>query len=79
MTRGGSNELCGVVLCRPLLQLDVLVNFGLLGTVFWQWWCMLGGTPPHDVFNLELYNIHVVSIMQSAFAGQYAHSRGAGD
>jgi hypothetical protein len=31
---------------------------------------MFAGTRPNDVFNLEVYNIHVVSIVQSAFAGQ---------
>lgn len=60
-----------------MLQLDVLVNFGLLGTVFWEYWCMFAGTSPNDVFNLEVYNIHVVSIVQSAFAGQHGHSNAA--
>lgn len=52
------------------VQLDVLVNFGLLATVLWEYWCMLAGCRPMDLFGLQQYNIHLESIVQSAFAGQ---------
>jgi hypothetical protein len=54
------------------VQLDVLVNFGLLATVLWEYWCMLAGCRSTDIFGLEQYDIHIESIVQSAFAGQYA-------
>ena len=64
----------GDVCCVDMfvVQLDVLVNFGLLGTVLWEYWCMFTGSSPADVFNLEQYDIHRMSIVQSAFAGQYS-------
>jgi hypothetical protein len=64
------------LLCIPLfvacvvLQLDVLVNFGLLGTVLWEYSCMIMGSRPDDAFNLEQYDIHLEAVVQSGFAGQ---------
>jgi hypothetical protein len=59
-----------------VVQLDVLVNFGLLGTVLWEYWCMLTGGRPDDAFNLEQYHVHLEAIVQSAFAGQSLHLSG---
>lgn len=57
--------------CDALLQLDVLVNFGLLGLLVWEYVCWLTGVPPIDVFGLKAIGISVENLVQAAFAGGY--------
>jgi hypothetical protein len=52
------------------VQLDVLVNFGMLAVVLWEFESILLPHKPVDVFGLEQYGIHIDTIVQSAFAGE---------
>uniref|UniRef100_A0A383WLY0 Ion transport domain-containing protein n=1 Tax=Tetradesmus obliquus TaxID=3088 RepID=A0A383WLY0_TETOB len=56
------------VLLLVIYQLDVLVNFGLLGLLVWEYVCWLTGVPPIDVFGLRQYGISVENLVQAAFA-----------
>ncbi|WIA32447.1 hypothetical protein OEZ86_003269 [Tetradesmus obliquus] len=49
-------------------KLDVLVNFGLLGLLVWEYVCWLTGVPPIDVFGLKVIGISVENLVQAAFA-----------
>lgn len=52
------------------MQLDALVNFGMLALVIWEYLVKFAGMQPMDVYNLGQYGIQMESIVQSAFAGE---------
>jgi hypothetical protein len=52
------------------VQLDVLVNFGLLSLLVWEYVCRLTGTGPADAFNLRQLGIRVEYVVPAAFAGE---------
>lgn len=53
-----------------IVQLDVLVNFGMLGIILWEYLCSFGGMCGADMFNLAAYGVRIEAIVQSSFAGE---------
>ncbi|WIA32448.1 hypothetical protein OEZ86_003270 [Tetradesmus obliquus] len=49
-------------------KLDVLVNFGLLALLVWEYVCWLTGVPLVDAFGLTNHGIHLERVVQAAFA-----------
>jgi hypothetical protein len=52
------------------VQLDVLVNLGLLLLLVWDYVCLLTGVGPADAFNLGQFGIRVEYVVPAAFAGE---------
>jgi hypothetical protein len=52
------------------VQLDVLVNLGLLSLLVWEYVCLLSGTKPADTFGLRQYGIRMEDVVPAAFAGE---------
>ena len=67
---------CG--LCAWCVQLDALVNFGMLGSILWEYFCYFGGIRAADIFNLAAYGVRVEAIVQSSLAGERLAVRLAG-
>lgn len=52
------------------VQLDALVNFGMLALIVWDYFCYLGGFKTADVFNLAAHGVRVEAVVQSSLAGE---------
>lgn len=58
-------------MCAWCVQLDALVNFGMLGIILWEYFCYFGGIRAADIFNLAAYGVRVEAIVQSSLAGEH--------
>jgi hypothetical protein len=52
------------------VQLDVLVNLGLLSLLVWEYVCRFTGIGAADPYNLKEYGILMEDVVPSAFAGK---------